>query len=153
VAPLIYLFEDDATLRELLTEVVRDELAGEVVSFASVAELRERCVDGRPDLIVADFWGASHLTLADAERSEVSELAALAPLILVSARAWARDVDNSELGLVALVPKPLDMDGFLKVLHAALEGAGQPDPDAEAAEQAVALPPRDTLNVFIFGSP
>lgn len=58
------------------------------------------------DLIVADFWGASHLRLAESERNEINALGALAPTVLVSARNWARDAETADLGVLALSPIP-----------------------------------------------
>ncbi len=87
-----------------------------------MAELQEHCARLKPDLIVADFWGTSHLVLDEAERAEISALAAIAPVVLVSARNWALDAQASELGLVALLTKPLDLEGFVVVLRTALAG-------------------------------
>ncbi len=120
MAALIYLLEDDASLRELMAEVLREELDARLEACATMSELRAHCTTCAPDLIVADFWGASHLTLAAAERSEISALAAIAPLVLVSARNWAQDVRATDLGLVALLPKPLDLEGFVRALRTAL---------------------------------
>src|ERR1700694_1953613 len=122
MAPLIYLLEDDVSLRELLAEVLREELDARLEACATIVELQHHCARGKPDLIVADFWGTSHLTLDEAERSEINALAAIAPVVLVSARNWALDVTASELGLVALLAKPLDIDLFVAVLRTALAG-------------------------------
>ena len=118
--PFIYLLEDDGSLRELLAEVLREELGARLEACATMAELQAHCATGKPDLIVADFWGTSHLTLDDAERSEITALAAIAPVVLVSARNWALDAQASDLGLVALLVKPLDIEMFVGVVRAAL---------------------------------
>ena len=102
--------------------MVREEIGAELEACATMSALRAHCATRAPDLIVADFWGTSHLTLDEAERSEISALAAMAPLILVSARNWALGVDATELGVVALLPKPLELDGFVGVLRTALAG-------------------------------
>src|SRR3979490_412232 len=93
VPPLVYLFEDDDSLRELLVEVLHDEIGAEVEICAGIAAVREQCAVRRPDLIVADFWGSSHLQLDDVERAEINAIAALAPTVLVSARNWALDAE------------------------------------------------------------
>jgi len=118
--PRIYLLEDDGSLRELLAEVLREELGARLEVCATMAELQTHCQAARPDLIVADFWGTSHLTLDDAERSEITALTEIAPVVLVSARNWALDAQAQELGLVALLTKPLDIDGFVTVVRAAI---------------------------------
>jgi DNA-binding NtrC family response regulator len=144
VAPRIYLFEDDDGLRALLAELLRDELGAEVEPAHSLEDLHARCRVQAPDLIVADFWGTSHLKLADNERSEISELGAVAPLVLVSARNWVLNEPSTDLGVVALMPKPLDIDGLLEVLRSALHIQ-----DEKAAE----LPPRESLSLFVLGWP
>jgi DNA-binding NtrC family response regulator len=118
--PLIYLLEDDASLRELLAEVLRDEVGAQLEACTTMVELQAHCATRKPDLIVADFWGTSHLSLDAAERSEICALATIAPLILVSGRNWALDVQATELGMVALLSKPLDIDGFVVLLRTAL---------------------------------
>jgi DNA-binding NtrC family response regulator len=172
VAPLIYLFEDDQSLRELLTEVLREELGSDVEPYSTLTSLQERCAAQVPSLVIADFWGTSHLHLSDTERSEINSLAALAPLVLVSARAWMLDADSSDLGLVALMPKPLDMEDFVGMLRQALDSALRPSGEGPGAdgvsgdgvsgdgvsgradgEQADSLPPRETLSVFVLGWP
>ena len=120
MAPRIYLLEDDGGLRELLAEVLHEELGAQLELCATMAELQAHCQENKPDLIVADFWGTSHLTLHDAERSELTALTAIAPVVLVSARNWALDAQAAELGLVALLTKPLDIDRFVTVLRTAL---------------------------------
>jgi DNA-binding NtrC family response regulator len=126
MAPLIYLLEDDISLRELLTEVLHEELGARLEACGSMAELRRHCGACKPNLIVADFWGASHLTLDEAERDEITALAAVAPVVLVSARNWALNAQAGELGLVALLTKPLDIDTFVSVLRAALVATPMP---------------------------
>ena len=126
MAPLIYLLEDDISLRDLLTEVLHEELGARLEACASMAELRAHCACYKPDLIVADFWGTSHLTLDEAERDEIAALAAVAPVVLVSARNWALDARAAHLGLVALFTKPLDIDTFVGVLRAALAATPMP---------------------------
>jgi AmiR/NasT family two-component response regulator len=120
MAPLIYLLEDDDGLRELLAEVLREELEARLEVCATMVELQAHCQTGKPDLIVADFWGTSHLILDEAEREEIGALATIAPLVLVSARNWALGEQAADLGVVALLTKPLDIDGFVVVLRSAL---------------------------------
>jgi DNA-binding NtrC family response regulator len=146
----IYLFEDDASLRSLLVEMLQDELGADVTACASMGELRERCTVARPDLIVADFWGSSHLLLEDRERSEITALASIAPLVLVSARNWAIGAEAAELGVAALLPKPLDIERFASVVQETL--AAQPAGALEG-EEATNLPQRDSMSVFVLGWP
>ncbi len=120
MAPCVYLLEDDPNLRELLAEVVRDDLGAELEACTTIGDLQAHCTARTPDLIVADFWGTSHLYLHDDERCEISALAAIAPPVLVSARHWALGVNPSDLGIVALLPKPVEIEKFVDVLRTAL---------------------------------
>jgi len=151
ILALIYLFEDDPALRSLLLEMLQGELAADVESFAAMSELRRRCLEQRPDLIVADFWGASHLKLDEVERAEITELASVAPLVLVSARSWGLDVDVEELGLAAFVAKPLDAERFTALVQEALAAStGELDLEDQVVKE---LPGRDTLSVFVLSWP
>lgn len=146
----IYLFEDDADLRSLLVEMLHGELDAAIEACSSVAELRQRCDDQRPDLIIADFWGTSHLRLDDAERAEIAALAAAAPLILISRRNWAVGADAEDPGVAALVPKPMDIEQFASVIVEALAEATQ---HTLEDEQAIDLPPREGMSFFVLDWP
>jgi DNA-binding NtrC family response regulator len=115
--PRIYLFEDDAGLRSLLIELLQDELQAQVVVVSSIPEVLRLCEDEPPDLVVADFWGESHLTLSDEERTQIVALGSTAPTVLVSARQWAQEHSPAELSLAAMVSKPIDIDAFARVLR------------------------------------
>jgi DNA-binding NtrC family response regulator len=141
-AATIHLFEDDADLRDLLVELLQSELDANVVTCSSLADLLKRSSTGKPDLIVADFWGVSQLTLSDDERDQVMALGQLAPTVLVSARQWALDAGPDELGLAAVVRKPLDVDEFVTQLRQAL-------PSDVSDEIATDLPGRDALSVVL----
>jgi len=143
VPPTIYLFEDDADLRLLLIELLQSELHATVVACTSIAEVLSRAAGARPDLIVADFWGSSQLILSDAEREQIAALGAIAPTVLVSARQWALETGPEELGLAAVVQKPLDIDAFVTALR------GMLPPIELADETATDLPPREALSVLV----
>ena len=71
----------------------------------------------------------------------------------VSARRWAEDATPDELGVAALVGKPLEIDEFVEVLRQALAGRAGLAPDELAAEQAETLPPREALSVYFLPLP
>jgi DNA-binding NtrC family response regulator len=150
VAATIYLFEDDADLRALLLEILQTELGANAVVCKSLAEVLRLSASTPPDLIVADFWGASQLKLTDPEREQVAALGKIAPTVLVSARQWALDAGPAELGLAAVVHKPLDVHAFVNLLRRMLlpsdEGLSL---DALADEDATQLPKRDALSVLV----
>ena len=137
---LIYLFEDDTSLRALLVEMLRDELGADVEACANLSELMDRCDARRPDVVVADFWGVSHLHLEDAERREIAALAARAPLLLVSARNWAIGAEPAELGVAALLSKPLDIEQFAVVVQELLPKYAEAEPRGDANASAVGRP-------------
>jgi DNA-binding response OmpR family regulator len=151
--PLIYLFEDDASLQRLLDEVLREDLGATVVLCTGLASIREQSAARVPDLIVADFWGTSQLELADEERAQISALGQVAPLVLVSARRWAEDSTPDELGVAAVVGKPLEIDEFVEVLRQALASRPGPTTSELDAEQAEQLPPREALSVYFLPLP
>jgi CheY-like chemotaxis protein len=146
VPPTIYLFEDDPDLRRLLAELLESELQARVVACGTIDEVLERSASSPPDLIVADFWGASHLTLSERERQQIADLGAVAPTVLVSARQWALDAGPEERGLAAVVHKPLDIEAFVTAMREML-----PSGEAEglSREAAVELPHRDSLSVLV----
>ncbi len=109
-------FDDDATLRELLRDVL--ELEGcSVVVCSSLMELHQAAVRGAM-LAIVDGWGSGHLTLGDIERQQIINLARLVPTVLMSGRTWAAKVTAGELGLVALLPKPFDLQALLDIVRA-----------------------------------
>ena len=112
----IAIFDDDATLRELLRDVL--ELEGcSVVVCSSLMELHQAAVRGAM-LAIVDGWGSGHLTLGDIERQQIIDLARLVPTVLMSGRTWAAKVTAAELGLVALLPKPFDLQALLDIVRA-----------------------------------
>jgi DNA-binding NtrC family response regulator len=114
-AQTIAVFEDDDVLRELL----RDVLEGDqqvVVVCASPWELHQAALRGAT-LAITDTWGPSHLTLEHEEREQIEAVARLLPTILISGRTWTAHASARELGLVALLPKPFDMDDLLEQVH------------------------------------
>jgi DNA-binding NtrC family response regulator len=142
-ARTILLYEDDDALRELLIELLRDEFEAQIVPCPSIGELVQRAAAQAPDMIIADFWGASHLRLADDEREQVTALAKLAPTVLVSARQWTHGPGADDLGLAAVISKPLDLEAFVAVLRQTL-GA-----ETEAAESTFELPRREAFSVVL----
>src|SRR5438309_10195808 len=112
----IAIFDDDATLRELLRDVL--ELEGcSVVVCSSLMELHQAAVRGAM-LAIVDGWGSGHLTLGYIERQQIIDLARLVPTVLMSGRTWAAKVTAGELGLVALLPKPFDLQALLDIVRA-----------------------------------
>jgi DNA-binding NtrC family response regulator len=111
VSTLIAIYDDDASIREVLCELL--ELEGfRAVACTSVLQLHQAAVDGAR-LAIADTWGPSHLSLEHQEREQIQALARLVPTILISGRDWTARMAAAELGLVALVQKPFNVDDLL----------------------------------------
>ena len=120
----VLLLEDDPMIRDLLEAVLSDE-GHDVRSFGSREQLVSAAREAPGALAVVDFWGTSHQTLSDEERREVVALAETVPTVLVTGRTWAQRRAVDELGCVAVIMKPFDVDEVVAVVSswAARDGA------------------------------
>jgi DNA-binding NtrC family response regulator len=100
--------EDDTALRSVLTEVFADEGLN-VMACDSPAAIQRAVRDGLGDVAVIDFWGSSYVSLDEPDRRALVEFATAIPTILVSGRPWAQAVTAQELGVLSIVPKPMDV--------------------------------------------
>ncbi len=113
----VLLLEDDPMIRDLLEAVLSDE--GHVVrSFDSRDQLVSAAREAPGALALVDFWGTSHQVLSDDERQEVVALARAVPTVLVTGRTWAQHAAAEDLGCVAVVGKPFDVDEVVAVVSA-----------------------------------
>jgi DNA-binding NtrC family response regulator len=112
----IAIFDDDATMLELLRDVLEGE-GRSVVLCRSLVELHQAAVRGAA-LAIVDGWGAGHLNLDALERQQIMDLSRLVPTVLMSGRTWAANITAGELGLIALLPKPFDLQALLDVVRA-----------------------------------
>ena len=113
----VLLLEDDPMIRDLLEAVLSDE--GHVVrSFSSRDQLVSAAHEAPGALALVDFWGTSHQVLSDDERQEVVALARAVPTVLVTGRTWAQHFAAEDLGCVAVVGKPFDVDEVVAVVSA-----------------------------------
>jgi DNA-binding NtrC family response regulator len=117
---LVYVFENDATLRSVLVEVLMDE-GFAIQDFDSIDALHEASRGQRPSLIVADGWGPSYTELTSEERTEIADLSSLAPLVLITGRAWGSTVTAEELGVLCILPKPIELTQFVAQVQQCLE--------------------------------
>ena len=128
----VLLLEDDPTIRDLLDAVLTDE-GHDVRPCDSRDHLLAAARDIPSSLAVADFWGTSHQVLSDEERQEVMDLARTVPTILVSGRSWMRAACPDELGVLALVPKPFDVDALTSLVAECSARLGQGSAPATVA--------------------
>jgi DNA-binding NtrC family response regulator len=121
----IAIFDDDIVVRELLRDVL--EVAGcTVVLCSSLMELHQAATCGAV-LAIVDSWGSGQVSLGELERQQVIDLARRVPTILMSGRMWASNVTTlDELGLVAILPKPFDLQALLDIVRQSLETTRRP---------------------------
>ena len=113
------LLEDDVALRDLLLEALSGE-GIEVRPCNSFREVRDAAARSEADIIVADFWGGSQRTLPESDRQEIRELCSYLPVVLLTGRTWAAETTAEELGALALIRKPFDLDQLLQIVQAAV---------------------------------
>jgi len=115
----IAVLEDDEHVRRFLSYALSAE--GYVVQpCASYEELVELCSQAQVDLIIADAWGESTTGLDPAERDLIVELARQCPTIMTTGRDWAERVDPAELGVVAIVQKPFELEDLMRLVRATI---------------------------------
>ncbi|MBV8713887.1 MAG: hypothetical protein JO020_02480 [Chloroflexi bacterium] len=120
--PCALLLEDDAALRDLLLEA----FAGENIDVRicdSFGDVREAARRKEADIVIADFWGGSQRTLPESDREDIRELASYLPVILLTGRTWAAETSAEELGALALIRKPFDLDDLLRTVEQAVGNA------------------------------
>lgn len=113
----VLVVEDDGTIAQLLDELLRGEGYEPVHVTTRDAALRA-APDGPWRAIVADGTGSSYLDPGDDDRAFFGELARHGPVVVNTARAWASRVTPAELGVVAVLPKPYDVDRLLELIAA-----------------------------------
>ena len=128
----VLLLEDDPMIRDLLDAILTDE-GHDVRPCGSHDQLLAAARDIPASLALVDFWGNSHQELTAEERQEVVDLARTVPTILVSGRSWMRAVCPDELGLLAFVPKPFDVDALTSLVAECSERLGHGNVPATVA--------------------
>jgi two-component system nitrogen regulation response regulator GlnG len=113
--PRALLLEDDVALRNLLVEALDGE-GFEVQPCESFAEVRAVAARREADIIVADFWGESQRSLPEQDRRQIRELCSLLPVVLLTGRSWAADISAGEVGALAIIRKPFDLDQLLQTV-------------------------------------
>jgi len=117
----VLVLEDDDDIRCVLRLVLTGD-GHDVEVCASPEQVIERAAATSGALAVVDFESATPRTLATGERAALARLAHAIPTILVTARAWAGEHVAREVGLLAVVRKPFDVDELCAVVSDALDG-------------------------------
>jgi DNA-binding NtrC family response regulator len=116
----VLLLEDDLALRGLLEEAFTlEEL--EVTIRDSFEGLRAAAEAGAGDIIIADFWGSAQQVLDETARTQMRELAQLAPVVLLTGRSWATTTTPGELWVKAIIRKPFDLNHLLETVRRILQ--------------------------------
>ncbi len=138
-SPLLLVVDDEASLREVFAEVLRQ--AGFTVETASNGQAALACIAKRhPDLVVSDVRmpGISGLELLRQARESRPEL----PFLLVTAHPSVRDaVQALKIGAVDYLEKPVDLDELIAAVR-----------DTLGAERCPAPPGKDeSLSAAVLG--
>src|SRR5215210_6510577 len=108
----VLVIESDPSISAVLADLLADE--GHVSDVATTTADGLRRARAAPwDACLTDgFWPE---VVADG-RAYLADLAACCPVVLVSARDWARHARPADLGVAAVIPKPFDLDDLLGAL-------------------------------------
>jgi FixJ family two-component response regulator len=128
---VVFVFDDNQLLRDLLVEVLREDGFSSIVPFDSMAALIRMATRCAPGLIIADSWGDSQRTLAPELKQEIAAVGALAPTILLSGRAWLGDAAAEDLGVACVLQKPVDLDVLTQAIDRCLGTSETPDRQAD----------------------
>jgi DNA-binding NtrC family response regulator len=114
----VWLVEHDEAFREVLAEALREE-GFEVRLCSRSSDLIGGLTATADNVAVLDGWGVSYSGLDCEERWALKSVAATLPTIVVSSRTWVEQERADELGLVALLRKPIDLDQLLDSVEGA----------------------------------
>ena len=111
----VLVVEDDASIREMLADLLSDAGYG-VIEASSGAEALRRLQEQQPDLIVLDLMlpTMSGWEFLDRSRQDLDRLNL--PVMIVSAIAGKSDYPST-LGVAAWFTKPLDIPRFLSAVE------------------------------------
>jgi DNA-binding NtrC family response regulator len=122
----ILLLESDGALQGVLCDLFAYE-GLDVTVCNSFAELQARVEQYPRAAVVSDSWARGDFSaLSPKHRAEIIELAKIAQVVLTTGGRWGRLLNDGELGTVAIVEKPYDMDRLMAAVRAALERASYP---------------------------
>jgi len=116
----ILIVEDDTDIRELLAEILELEGYGVVACCDGVEALRHLAHAELPSLILLD-WRMPYCDGGQFRAAQLSDpRLATIPVILVTADPRPRE-RAAGLGIDVCLAKPLDLAGFLAVVHRYVE--------------------------------
>jgi DNA-binding NtrC family response regulator len=105
----VLLYQDDAAIRGFVADVLRDE-GHQVQICTSLQAVRDAATTNPTALALVDTWEPDSYSLDAPQRDAIRAFAAQVPTVMLTAQAWATATPPSELGLLALLPMPIDLD-------------------------------------------
>jgi DNA-binding NtrC family response regulator len=125
-AARVFVLEDDPEFRRVLVELLEGE-GFDVSTCDSYASLEEVTRTFPRAIVLADFWGTSHVELSSAERDQIRDLGRDRPTILLTGRTWAATARPEELNLVGILFKPPLLDDVVDHVRRCLTLIAQAD--------------------------
>ena len=111
----VLVVEDDASIRLLVGELLRDE-GHDVVLASDHAEALALAAGERFHACLCDGLGRDHLELTDDDRDTLARLNAAVPTVLCTAHSWAQGLAPGAAGVAGVVPKPFEAAAVLAAL-------------------------------------
>ncbi len=120
----ILLYEDNATIRVLVSELIIEE--GYVVREArSLQEAEALVASGGISLVLADSGEGTREAAMVAYQRYCRAIGGRVPMIVFTAHRLTQE-ETRELGCASLLPKPFDIDQLLGLIGEHLGGHGDP---------------------------
>ncbi|MBX7057428.1 MAG: sigma-54 dependent transcriptional regulator [Leptospirales bacterium] len=165
---IIYVVDDDASIRETLRQVLEDE-DFEVEDFASGRAMLKALNKQRPALVLLDVWLGKEDGVDLLDR--VKEIYPTLPVIMISGHGTIEQaVQTTKKGAVDFLEKPLSLDTVLDRVNSALQRerngrsakGAEPvvlefdeiigrSPEIQGVKQAIAQAAGTNARVFIYG--
>ncbi len=119
MAPSILLYEDNAEIRTLVTELLQEQ-GYEVTNTGSLEDGEQVAVDCDADLFLADTHGANRERAMETFRRICGLIGHEIPIVIFTAHPVARE-EARDLGCADVVNKPFDIDDLLREVGARWE--------------------------------
>src|SRR5215216_5491211 len=98
----VLLYEADQAIRSVVAEVLRDE-GYQVRVCATLQDVQCAAAANPTALAVVDTWNSSFYRLGAEQRKDIRTFAEGVPTVMMTAHAWATEIGDTELCLLALV--------------------------------------------------
>ena len=116
----ILLHENDDAILGLLCDLFADESL-DVTVCDSLDEIKTMILHYPLAVVVSDSWiNSDNHVLNPRHRADIIELSKTAEVVLITARQWALNIHEGELGSAIIVIKPFDLSLLMTVIRGAL---------------------------------